>query len=91
MQINNYSPKGKNPNCTKVIDNKGIRFFSYNTVIAFKGDGDTVLISDKKWSVTTARHRSHIKAYVSDYQEIEHTEFLRLYKETFGENHKDNY
>ena len=90
LNVENYSPLGKAANCQIISDNTGTRYMSYNTVIAFDYDGKT-LISDNKWSVTTGKHKSYIKKYVSRYEVIEHELFTKLYAETFNDQHKSNY
>lgn len=36
LDVQNYSPSGKIATCQVISDNKGTRYMSYNTVIAFE-------------------------------------------------------
>jgi hypothetical protein len=90
LDVTNYSETGKNAHTQRVMDDNGVRYMSYNTVIAFKRD-DTTYISKKAWSPTTGRHKSYVKKYCKKWTELDHGTFKALYKTAFGDNYADNY
>lgn len=61
-------------------------WYSYKTPIAYKYDGEPVMVSKNIWSRTTGKHINQIKQICyreRDYIEVDHSEILKVTKATY--------
>lgn len=57
-------------------------WYSYKTPIAYKYDGEPVMVSKNMWSRTTGKHINQIKKE-HNYIEVDHSEILKVTKVTY--------
>lgn len=70
--------KSMNDNLTQVVVNDLTLWFSYETVVAFRADGERV-VSENVWSTTTGRHLASIDggSKQAAKSRVPHAEFTR--------------